>query len=126
MDLRVPTGWFFLLLGAILDRHGPVFHGDGSADDCKCQSVYGNRDGDVRRIDALAVETDIVREAFRKTFGGSNPAHVFRAPGRVNLIGEHTDYNLGFVCPIAIHLACFVAAAPSKTGDACALFGEHQ
>lgn len=63
----------------------------------------------------MAVETDIVTEAFRKTFGGSNPAHVYRAPGRVNLIGEHTDYNLGFVCPIAIHLACFVAAAPSKT-----------
>jgi galactokinase len=33
----------------------------------------------------------------------------------VNLIGEHTDYNLGFVCPIAIHLACFVAASPSAT-----------
>ena len=64
----------------------------------------------------MAVETDIVREAFKKAFGDTAPARIFRAPGRVNLIGEHTDYNLGFVCPIAIHLACFAAAAPSKTG----------
>ena len=35
----------------------------------------------------------------------------------MNLIGEHTDYNLGFVCPIAIHLACFAAVKPSSTGQ---------
>ena len=67
-------------------------------------------------MDALAVETDVVKEAFRKAFGDSAPARIFRAPGRVNLIGEHTDYNLGFVCPIAIHLACFAAVSPSATG----------
>ena len=38
------------------------------------------------------------------------PAFVVRAPGRVNLIGEHTDYNEGFVLPIAIDRATFVAA----------------
>jgi galactokinase len=37
----------------------------------------------------------------------------FHAPGRVNLIGEHTDYNDGFVLPIAIDRSCVVAAAPS-------------
>jgi galactokinase len=42
---------------------------------------------------------------------------VFRAPGRVNLIGEHTDYNGGFVMPAAIGFDTWVAAAPSQAGD---------
>jgi galactokinase len=58
-------------------------------------------------------ETVLVTEVFREKFAGSPEPRVFRAPGRVNLIGEHTDYNLGFVLPIALDMACFVAAAPS-------------
>ncbi len=39
---------------------------------------------------------------------------LFRAPGRVNLIGEHTDYNDGFVMPAAIEFATIIAAAPRE------------
>ena len=53
---------------------------------------------------------------FRKHFGGSETIRVYRAPGRVNLIGEHTDYNQGMVLPVALELATYVAAAPSRDG----------
>jgi galactokinase len=46
-------------------------------------------------------------EAFEKSFGARSK--IYRAPGRVNLIGEHTDHNEGFVMPAAIDLATFVA-----------------
>ncbi|WP_318477207.1 galactokinase [Photobacterium leiognathi] len=43
---------------------------------------------------------------------GYQPSHLIQAPGRVNLIGEHTDYNDGFVLPCAINYQTVVAAAP--------------
>jgi len=52
---------------------------------------------------------ELVRK-FNQLFG--QEARVFRAPGRVNLIGEHTDYNEGFVMPAAIGFATYVAIAP--------------
>ena len=58
--------------------------------------------------------TEAIAAAFRRIYG-ARPESWF-APGRVNLIGEHTDYNLGFVCPIAIDLGCVAAAAPSGDG----------
>src|SRR3982751_1287183 len=42
----------------------------------------------------------------------ADKVRIFRAPGRVNLIGEHTDYNDGFVMPAALDFATVVAAAP--------------
>jgi galactokinase len=43
---------------------------------------------------------------------GREPRWVVRAPGRVNLIGEHTDYNDGFVLPLAIDRAAWIALQP--------------
>lgn len=52
-----------------------------------------------------------MRQRFTAHFGAA--PRVFRAPGRLNLIGEHTDYNAGLALPGAIDRACHVAAAPS-------------
>ena len=53
-----------------------------------------------------------VKEAFKKEFGGEY--RFFAAPGRINLIGEHTDYNDGFVLPAAIDKKIYLAIAPVK------------
>ena len=50
-------------------------------------------------------------QGFAEVYGGT-PEGVWAAPGRVNVIGEHTDYNDGFVLPMAIDRACYAAAAP--------------
>src|ERR1700749_2111561 len=52
------------------------------------------------------------KNRFVELFGEGGKLRVIRAPGRVNLIGEHTDYNDGFVLPAAIESAAYVAAAP--------------
>ena len=54
-------------------------------------------------------QAERLRREFQTRYGRS--ARIFRAPGRVNLIGEHTDYNDGFVLPMAIDHSTFVAAA---------------
>lgn len=51
-----------------------------------------------------------VKNAFEQVLGYV-PSHIIQAPGRVNLIGEHTDYNDGFVLPCAINYQTVVAAA---------------
>jgi len=54
------------------------------------------------------MNADHVRQYFRETFGGE-PEVIGSAPGRVNLIGEHTDYNGGQVLPLAIDRRTYVA-----------------
>lgn len=57
------------------------------------------------------LDSGLLRERFRQRYG-VYPSLIVRAPGRVNLIGEHTDYNEGFVFPVAIDRATYVAARP--------------
>jgi galactokinase len=53
---------------------------------------------------------------FQRLYPSAEGLRVFRGPGRVNVIGEHTDYNLGFVLPMALDMAAYVATAPSGDG----------
>lgn len=64
----------------------------------------------------MAVTPREIVSAFREHFHNPTKPELYRAPGRVNLIGEHTDYNLGFVFPIALEMACYVAIAPAAHG----------
>ena len=56
------------------------------------------------------IDPEELKQKFRITYGAE--PRIFRAPGRVNLIGEHTDYSDGFVMPAAIDLSTFVAIGP--------------
>ena len=61
----------------------------------------------------MTIQTTITR-VFREKFGAS-PAFIARAPGRVNLLGEHVDYNDGFVLPAAIDRATYIAFSPADS-----------
>src|SRR5580698_9339649 len=60
--------------------------------------------------------TDDMAQRYRELYGVS-PEFIVRAPGRVNLIGEHTDYNDGFVFPAAIDKDVMVAAGLRNDGQ---------
>ncbi|MEI7742722.1 MAG: galactokinase [Chloroflexota bacterium] len=66
---------------------------------------------------ALARDPEVLasrlREAFPEAATAPGDIRVVHAPGRVNLIGEHTDYNLGFVLPVAIDLGIAIAVLPT-------------
>ncbi|MGH9969029.1 MAG: galactokinase [Pyrinomonadaceae bacterium] len=70
---------------------------------------------------ALEQSTQVKQEAHDQPMAG---ARVFRAPGRVNLIGEHTDYNDGFVMPAAIGFSTLVTITPS-TDRTLTIFSEN-
>ena len=57
------------------------------------------------------MDKEAIYTTFKDTFGIPDVS-VF-APGRANIIGEHTDYNYGFCLPAAIELAVFMGLSPS-------------
>jgi galactokinase len=67
----------------------------------------------VRRV---SNDADALVEAFHAQTD-RRPAGVWAAPGRVNLIGEHTDYNDGYVMPFALAQRVLIAAAPRQDGS---------
>jgi galactokinase len=67
----------------------------------------------------MSIAAQEAAESARKIFEsvyGAAPTGIFAAPGRVNVIGEHTDYNEGFVLPMAIDRYTAVAASPRVDG----------
>jgi galactokinase len=60
--------------------------------------------------------TAFITEQFTSAYGRA-PRWIAAAPGRVNVIGEHTDYNDGFVLPMAIERYTVIAAAPAANGS---------
>ena len=69
------------------------------------------------------MELKSIQEEMKQKFMelyGSEPTALYFAPGRVNLIGEHTDYNGGHVFPCALTIGTYAAARRGTTGT-CAL-----
>jgi galactokinase len=66
----------------------------------------------------MSSRLESLRHAFRMQYGRA-PSFFVRAPGRVNLIGEHTDYNEGFVLPMAIDRDVRLALAPRADRQVC-------
>ncbi|MBS3787020.1 galactokinase [Candidatus Bipolaricaulota bacterium] len=60
------------------------------------------------------MKTAGLKKSFEEFFGDGKEPEVYRAPGRVNLIGEHTDYNNGLVFPIAINLSMYGLFRPTN------------
>jgi len=75
-------------------------------------AVYGSDVGFLERQQARLNE---LLHAFGQLWG-QGPVMVFRAPGRVNLIGEHTDYNHGYVLPMALDRDVLLALRPRADG----------
>ncbi len=66
---------------------------------------------------------DETKTLFREKFG-AEPQTLVAAPGRVNLIGEHTDYNGGFVFPMAIERWTIIAAGPNDGAEKATIYAK--
>ncbi|HST96190.1 MAG TPA: galactokinase family protein, partial [Geodermatophilus sp.] len=67
---------------------------------------------------------EVAAKAFAEAFGGA-PEGVWAAPGRVNVIGEHTDYNDGFVLPVALPQTTRAAVARRDDGLVALVSAQH-
>lgn len=91
---------------------------------CQRYTCYWHNGEAAPRVTYNAIgllDTSALPVLFRARFG--RDPRLFRAPGRVNLIGEHTDYNQGLVMPAALDRSCWVAAA-SRTDGIVAVYSE--
>ena len=70
-------------------------------------------DGETMKVRGVSKRRGLVQGLFRSAFGDQSTL-IVAAPGRVNLIGEHTDYNQGFVLPVAIDRYIVLAVAPRR------------
>jgi len=78
-------------------------------------ALYGGSDGSTL-LESQFVRYQRALEAFSDAYG-PGPATIYRAPGRVNLIGEHTDYNHGYVLPMALDRDTLLIARPRRDGQ---------
>ncbi len=70
----------------------------------------------------VASRARYISDRFKNLYGEN--CHLYRAPGRVNLIGEHTDYNDGFVMPAAIDCDCW-AAVSARDGNTFTVYSAN-
>ncbi len=64
-------------------------------------------------LSIFAPMLDLILQTWHSHFGRSSPAVIVRSPGRVNIIGEHTDYNEGWVMPGAMNRSVYILVAKS-------------
>jgi hypothetical protein len=98
LDLRIPTGWFFLIIGAILVAMGVFAPGERAAltesnVNLYCGAVMLAFSGFMLALSRMGAKKTHDREP--RPVRRRHEVHVSRRGG-VSLIGEHTDYNLGF------------------------------
>jgi len=84
----------------------------GASERLNLRSIYGN---DPALLNPQYHRYYAAIEAFAARYG-SGPVDVFRAPGRVNLIGEHTDYSQGYVLPVALDRDVLLVARARPDG----------
>ncbi|GAA4957127.1 galactokinase [Streptomonospora halophila] len=97
--------------GASPQRQAQASGGDGPRQEAAAAQEAAREDAE------RLVDTDDVAAAFTEAYG-REPVGVWRAPGRVNLMGEHTDYNDGLVLPIALPWGVTLALVPTDDGTA--------